>query len=135
MAPNTQPVGVHTTHKKADMINSILSSDNEVIKQDPVLRLLCVRLRWSNARIILVASLFSAFILLIIGGIARRVYQPFPDTPYIGNDLILIVMWTVIFSPIMWLVYLWQAQTISRLFIQLSDKGVFGVPNSESWLT
>jgi hypothetical protein len=117
------------------MTDNILLSDREVIKQDPLLRLLCVRLQWSTGQIILATSFFAAFILLVFGGIARKVHQPLPGTPFIGNDLILFAMWAVLFSPLMWMFYLWQAHSIPRLFAQLSEKGVFGTPGSESWST
>lgn len=118
------------------MANSILSSDNEVLRQDPLLRLLCVRLGWSNGRIILAASVFAAFVLFIIGGMARRTYEATGavTSTHAGRELFLIAMWALIFSPIIWWVYLWQARTISRVFIQLSAKGVFGAPDSEGWL-
>ncbi len=118
------------------MANSILSSDNEVLRQDPLLRLLCVRLGWSNGRIILAASVFAAFVLFIIGGMARRTYEATGavTSTHAGRELFLIAMWALIFSPIIWWVYLWQARTISQVFIQLSAKGVFGAPDSEGWL-
>jgi len=77
------------------------------------------------------ASLLVPFILLFIGSIANAMAHSAQPTDGITGDLPLIAMWTLIFSPIIWGFYLWQAQILSQIFRQLEEKGVLGRTNSQ----
>jgi len=74
----------------------------------------------------------AAFIFLVPGGLASVSYHPAQASDGIAGDTLLIAMWALIFSPILWGFYLWQARTLSRIFTQLDEKGVLGRPNSQA---
>ena len=113
-------------------MKSIELGDNEIIKRDPILRLLRQKWNWSGARILVTASLVSAFIFLVFGGIANSSFHPGHAADSIAADYGLIALWTLIFSPVLWGFYLWQGHTLSRIFPLLAEKGVFGKADSES---
>jgi len=113
------------------MTDNALSND-EIITRDPILRVLCRKWNWSDTRIILTASLVAAFIFLVPGGLASASYHPAQASDGIAGDIPLITLWTLIFSPILWGFYIWQARTLSQIFSQLDEKGVLGRLDSKA---
>jgi hypothetical protein len=106
-------------------------SHNEIITRDPLLRWLCIRLNWSNTRIIVMASLVAAVFFFVPGGIASASYQAAKTTDGIAGDYKLFSLWILIFSPGCWGLYLWQARIFTQILLQPYEKGVFGKTNSK----
>jgi len=108
-------------------------SPDEIINRDPLLRWLCIRLKWTDMRIIVMASLVTALVFFVPGGIASVSYQRANPSngSGIAGDVFLFTLWTLVFSPAFWGLYLWQARSFSRTLLQPYEKGVFGKTNSK----
>jgi hypothetical protein len=106
------------------MIDKVMSN-NQIVQHDRILRSLRLKRHWTNARIIVVISLIEGIIFIALGSIANYTYRGSGNTIFGLTNIGFIVLWLLLFSPLMWGAYLWQAQTAPEIFNSLAQNGVF----------
>jgi hypothetical protein len=105
-------------------------SDQEIISRDPLLRWLCLKRNLTNLKIILGLSLLSGLAFLVVGNIASAEYQGSGNRILHVGNLGFFVVWLLIFVPMMWGAFLWQARSAPALFLGLMHNGIFGESDS-----
>lgn len=100
---------------------------------DPVIGLLCRRLKWKDWQVIGLWMLVSSIIMLGVGSYAsqqfvgpgRRISSP--------DNIAFIVAWILLFLPLIWEIYLWQGRVVGMLFDRLHHEEVFGKSNTTQY--
>ena len=107
-------------------------TNEQIIQSDLILRLLRLKWKWSSTQIIVFVSSLSGFLFIVVGGIASWSYAGVGNRITSRGNLLFFAMWLVVFAPLMWGAYLWQARIFPSLIISLVRNGVFGPPASNN---
>jgi hypothetical protein len=105
---------------------------DQIVQRDPLLKWICLKRKWTNRQVILRLSVLSGFLFLVPGGVASWMYKGPGKSILHRDNLGFILAWLLIFIPIMWGAYLWQARTAPKIFADLVENGTFGQEGSES---
>ncbi len=107
-------------------------TQDDLIKRDPILRVLCAGWKLSNARIILLVSVLTGLLFFGVGGIASFTYAGPGKRITAFDNFAFLTAWIILFAPLMWGTFLWQSRVVTTLILRLVKGGSFGNPTSDN---
>lgn len=112
-------------------MNEKILSDEILIEKDPFLKLFFSKLDWSSEAILLFASIISTILFIGIGSIASNAYTGTGKHIFSIDNIGFAIVWILLFSPLMWGLFLWQARKAPKYFEGLIGENIFGSEGSD----
>ena len=103
-----------------------------IVERDFILNPLYLRFGLTSMRIIVFIAVISGILFFGAGSIASLSYEGLGKHITSFDNILFLVAWLVIFVPLIWSAYLWQAKTVPELIFGLIQNDSFGKSTSES---
>jgi hypothetical protein len=98
---------------------------------DPVIGLFVRKWKWSDTRIILFVMVISSIIMVGAGSIANSMYNGTGGRISAVGNIGFILVWILLFLPLLWGMYLWQIRATKRLLETLREGKVISDKDSK----